>query len=346
MKIIKEMIGLGIFVVLTIFSVYFLDRLFIPKWLTNEDNSHSYITRGFYAEKENSLDIIFMGNSDTYRGISPMILWQDYKITSYNYVSSGQRMWTGYYMLEEALKTQKPKVIFFNVDGLFFDDHSSMSNYQKVFDNMKFSKNKLKAINDSVFEFSNSKKLALIFPIISYHSRYNELRKEDFQFALSDYYNVNKGLDMTTKKVSYGNEYVYDSDDRIPLDNKVLKYLNKMVDKCDDENIVLEFFWIPSPDSWTREKSNTISDYAKEHDISYIDLNLNYEDFDLDFEVDTSDGGDHLNVYGAEKVALFMGNYISDKYTFEEHSDDIISKWDDDLEKYYENKKDLENSEY
>lgn len=346
MKIIKEIIGLSIFVVLTIFSLYLLDRLFIPKWLTNEDNSHSYITRGFYAEKENSLDIIFMGNSDTYRGISPMILWENYNITSYNYVSSGQRMWTGYYMLEEALKTQKPKVIFFNVDALYSDNHSYMANYQKVFDNMKFSKNKLKAINDPAFEFSYGKKIALIFPIISYHSRYSELNKEDFQFALSDYYNVNKGLDMTTKKVSYENEYVYDSDNRMPMSNKVLKYLNKMVDKCNEENIILEFFWIPSPDSWAREKSNTISDYAKEHNISFTDLNLNYKDFDLDFEVDTSDGGDHLNVYGAEKVALFMGNYINNKYTFKKHSDDIINKWNDDLEKYYENKKELESSEH
>lgn len=346
MKIIKEVINFSIFAVLTLVSIYLLDRLFIPKWLTNNDNSHSYITRGFYAEKENSLDIIFMGNSDTYRGISPIILWEKYNITAYNYVSSGQRMWTGYYMFEEALKTQKPKVIFFNVDGLFSDNQSSMANYQKVFDNMKFSKNKLNAINDPAFDFSSGNKVALIFPIISYHSRYNELTKDDFKYALSDYHNAYKGLDMITTSIAYNDNYIYNSEERTPINPKVLKYLDKMVRRCKEENIILEFFWIPSPDSWTREKTNTISDYAEQHQIPYNDLNINYEEFGLNFKTDSSDGGDHLNVYGAEKVANYIGEYINNKYNFNKHSEDVINTWNKDLEIYYKAKKELELNEH
>ena len=342
MKIIREIINFSIFVASILVSIYLLDRLFIPKWLTNDDNSHSFITRGFYAEKENSLDVIFMGNSETYRGISPIILWDEYNITAYNYVSSGQRMWTGYYMFEEALKTQKPKVIFFNVDGLFSDNQSSMANYQKVFDNMKFSTNKLKAINDPAFDFSKKDKIALIFPIISYHSRYNELTLNDFKYALSDYHNVNKGLDMTTSRVAYNGNYIYDSEERTPLNPKVLKYLDKMVKRCKEENIILEFFWIPSPDSWAKEKTNTISDYAKLNHIPYNDLNLNYEEIGLNFENDSSDGGDHLNVYGAEKVAHYIGKYINDKYTFDEHSNEVVNMWNNDLKMYNMLKEKLE----
>ncbi|UKI58853.1 MAG: hypothetical protein L6V81_05760 [Clostridium sp.] len=89
----------------------FLNRLFTPKWLDPVDNRFGYISKGYFNEKENSLDVIFMGNSDTYRGISPMEIWNSYGITSYNYVSPGQRMWTGYYMLNEALETQKNLIL-------------------------------------------------------------------------------------------------------------------------------------------------------------------------------------------------------------------------------------------
>ena len=71
-----------------------ISNIVIPKWVTPADNRMSYIMQGFYKEPKNSLDVIFMGNSDVYRGISPITLWDEYGIASYNYVSSGQRMWT------------------------------------------------------------------------------------------------------------------------------------------------------------------------------------------------------------------------------------------------------------
>ena len=134
MKVRNERLSIVAFIILLLTTIYFLDRLFIPKWITNDDNSHSFITRGYYAEPKNTIDVLFLGNSDTYRGVSPMKIWEDYNITSYSYVSAGQRIWTCYYMLIEALKTQKPKVIFLNVDNFFFNSQSSTGNYKKVFE--------------------------------------------------------------------------------------------------------------------------------------------------------------------------------------------------------------------
>ena len=148
--------------------LYVATKILIPKWITVKDNRMTYIIKGFYNEPKNSLDVVFMGNSDVYRGISPIKLWDEYGIASYNFVSSGQRMWTGYYMLLEALKYQHPKVIFFNVDELRSSNHSSFSNYRKVFDDMKLDDVKIKAImDDEAFDFSKEKKISMFFKLLN-----------------------------------------------------------------------------------------------------------------------------------------------------------------------------------
>lgn len=344
MKVVKEIIYFIIFVICIFFTIDFLNRLFTPKWLGPADNRFGYISKGYFNEKKDSLDVIFMGNSDTYRGISPMEIWNSYGITSYNYVSPGQRMWTGYYMLNEALETQKPDVIMFNVDGIFPSNHSSLSNYRKVFDTTKLSKNKIDAIMDPVFNFSFGKKISLFLPFITYHTRYNELTKEDFEYAYSDYSNPYKGLDLTIDSKPYEGEYVTSGEEVYELSDNVLKYLDKFVDKCKKENINLEFIWIPSPDSWTISKSNAAYEYAKKHDIKFNDLNLIYKEIGINFETDTADAGDHLNIYGAKKVSKYLGNYLSENYSFKKHDKDIIDSWNKDYKNYIKAIEDLENS--
>lgn len=345
MKIVKELVYIIIFIVSIFLTIDVLNRIFIPKWLHSSDNMHGYITRGYFAEKNNSLDVVFTGNSDTFRGISPMEIWNDYNITSYNYVSSGQRMWTAYYMLNEALKTQKPKVIMLNIDGIFSDNHSSMSNYQKVFDTWPMSKNKIKAIMDPSFDFSYGRKLAFVFPIISYHSRYNELTNEDFEYAYSDFHNPYKGIDLTIDSKPFEGEYIKDSDEIYSLNQKVLKYLDKYVDKCKKEKINLEFIWIPSPDSWSASKSNAVMEYASNNGIKFTDLNYIYKDLGIDFNIDTADGGDHLNIYGARKVSKYLGEYLKNNYTFKKHDSDTFKRWDKDYKNYTKLIEDLEKSE-
>lgn len=347
--IIKEVICIFIFLVTLTLTIVVLNEVLAPKWLTNKDNSHRYIMRGFYEEEKNSLDVIFMGNSDTYRGISPIKIWEDYNITSYNYVSSGQRMWTGYYMLLEALKYQHPKVIFFNVDELRSSNHSSFSNYRKVFDDMKLDDVKIKAImDDEAFGFSKEKKISMFFKLLNYHTRYNELTKEDFTYAFKPLYNFNKGLDMITISKPYTKDYtdVPLTDEVAPLDSKVLKYLDKFVKTCKDNDIELVFFYIPSPDSWNIKNSNSIKKYAKEHDIEYLDLNLIYKDIGIDFTKDTCDAGDHLNVYGAEKVSSYIGSYINKHYTFAKKSEKLIERWNNDCLSYNKFKENLEKEEH
>lgn len=230
-----------------------------------------------------------------------------------------------------------------NIDGIFFDNHSSMSNYRKVFDTAKMSKNKISAIMDPAFDFGIGRKISLFFPFTTYHTRYNELTKEDFQYAFSDYHNPYKGLDISVDSNPFEGEYLEEGNEVFPLNDKVLKYLDMFVDKCKNENIKLEFVWLPSPDSWKVDRTNAAKEYAQKHDIKYNDLNLIYKDLGIDFEKDTADGGDHLNIYGAKKVSKYLGDYLNDNYSFKKHNKKIIKEWNKDYKDYVKAVKDYEN---
>ena len=335
------------FVIIGLIILNILGKIFMPKWTTVKDNRMTYIIKGFYEEPKNSLDVIFMGNSDVYRGISPITLWDEYGIASYNFVASGQRMWTAYYMLEESLKYQKPKLIVLNMDSAFNESDSSESNYRKTFDNMKFGTTKLKAITDPVYKNSKNDILSYIFPITRYHSRWEELTDKDFRKALKSEKFAYKGMDLITEIQPYNEEYKYMSRDHSKevIGEKCSKYLSKIIDLCKEQNIELLLIEIPSAESWSKDLSNKTEDFAKEHNLEFIDMNLNASEFGFDWKTDTSDGGDHLNVYGAEKVSKYLGKIIKDKYNIADHRNEKeYEEWYKDSEKYHLDKEKLEKN--
>ena len=69
------------------------------------------IINGFYEEEKNSIDVIFIGSSNCFCTVNPLILYEKYGITAYDFASSSQPMNISLLYLKEALKTQNPKVV-------------------------------------------------------------------------------------------------------------------------------------------------------------------------------------------------------------------------------------------
>lgn len=337
---IKKIISVIVLVILILLILFEISPIFVPKWIYGEDNYITKIVRGFYAEKNNSLDVMFMGNSDMYRGLSPILLWDDYGIPSYSYTSPGQRAWTAYYVFLDALRSQKPKILLFNMDEIQSTNQSNESCYRKAFDNMQLSKVKLKALNDPIYEFTFEDKMSYIFPIFRYHSRTAQLTLDDFKNSYGYKVYENKGLDLiaSVKPYDKGKSYMKDKGETYKFPKKTKKYINKIVKKCKKEGIELILLDIPSADSWSYAKHQAISEYAKEKEVKFIDCNMLLDEIGIDWTHDTADGGDHLNVYGAEKVAKYIGKYLHDNYSLPDRRQDAsYISWFKDSEKYHKN---------
>ena len=50
--------------------------------------------------------------------------------------------------------------------------------------------------------------------------------------------------------------------------------------------------------------------------IDFLDLNPLTQDLKIDWKTDSYDGGDHLNLSGAEKVTDYLGEYLKQRYHF------------------------------
>ena len=82
---------------------------------------------------------------------------------------------------------------------------------------------------------------------------------------------------------------------------------------------------IKSPSIWPHwydEWDEQISQYAKAHQIDYINFLPLSEEIGIDMQSDTYDAGLHLNIYGAEKLSSYFANILSKQYKLEDHRSD------------------------
>src|SRR5574344_1279692 len=160
------------FLILFCLILLVLSSVFRPTWNTDD------ILNGYKNEQQNSLDVLFIGDSDIYNGISPMEIYEKYGITSYDFASSAASNLLMYYMLQEALKTQSPKVVIMDETSIFGYKEGE-TNTHRAMDLMPLDNVKLSLINDPDYHFNIGDKLTILFPVFRYHDRWNKINLTD-----------------------------------------------------------------------------------------------------------------------------------------------------------------------
>ena len=168
---------IALFLAALFITLFFLQRLLMPKYMS--DIVEGALTAEYYEETTDH-EVLFVGDCEVYENFSPITLYQEYGISSYIRGSAQQLAWQSYYMLEDTLRYETPKVVVFNVLALKYDEPQSEAYNRMTIDGMKLSKTKLDAIEASMTDRENM--LDYIFPILRYHSRWSELSAEDFRY--------------------------------------------------------------------------------------------------------------------------------------------------------------------
>lgn len=311
----------------------------MPKWITNKDSYQTNVMKGYYELPDNTLDALYIGSSDVYRGISPMEIWNQQGIAGYDFAFTGARMWTNYYILKEALRSQSPTTVFMEMEATFSNGLSKEVNTRKTYDYMEMSPVKWEAINDPILNNSNFDILSYFFPVLRYHDRISQLNSDDFTAPFADYHNPQKGFAITSKanppKQDKIDSYMKKTDDKKQLEQKVLKYFEKIVNLCKENNIKLVLFNVPSIENWNYARHNGTAQLAKDYGLDYLDMNMNAKEIGIDWTKDTCDQGTHLNLSGAQKTSKYFGDYIAKNYSLPDHrADDNYATWNDDYEEY------------
>lgn len=332
----KRILLASITLILFFGTLYLLQKLLMPKYMSGIVEGS--LIEEYYKEEKNH-DVIFIGDCEVYENFSPITLWEKYGINSYIRGSAQQLIWQSYYLLEETLKYEKPKVVVFNVLSMKYDEPQKEAYNRMTLDGMKMSLTKLKSIKASMLEDENM--LDYIFPILRYHSRWSELSVEDFKY-------------MFNKDKLFHNGYYMRADVRpvksIPKGKKLptyqfgknsYYYLDKMVQLCKENNIDLVLIKAPSLyPYWYDEWETQMEDYASEHNLKYVNFLELIDEVGIDFNTDTYDGGLHMNVSGAEKSADYLGRFLVDNFNLpDRRNDEKLSKiWQEKVAFYDEMK--------
>ncbi|MDE5670311.1 MAG: hypothetical protein K2I14_02445, partial [Eubacterium sp.] len=93
-----------------------LSPVFMPK--TNKGLKDKS-AQGFLAEPDNSIDVLFVGDSLAYSTFIPLKIFNDYGISSYVCGTPSQTLAYSEDFIRRAFKNQKPKLVVLETDSVF-----------------------------------------------------------------------------------------------------------------------------------------------------------------------------------------------------------------------------------
>lgn len=305
-------VRVGIFFVVLLGLLLFVSCLFDPvSWFRKgkiQDRNQSFA--GIQAEKENTIDVLVLGDSEAYTSISPLKLWKKHGFTTYVCGQSSQKIQEAYYMLKTALKTQSPKLVILETNMFF--------RYEGL----------VKSVETSVTEAAG-----YYIPLIKYHNLWKKMA-DGSEKAVKDY----KGFIIRDAVDSYeGGEYMKETEKRAEIPEYNRWYINAILNLCKENKIDVLLYSAPSPKNCNMKRHNAVSDCAEEKGIPYLDLNKKTAELGINWKTDSLDKGDHLNLSGACKVTEYLGKYLKENYNLpDKREDDAYKSWNDLAEKYKE----------
>lgn len=280
--------------------------------------THTYRTyeaSRVFSERRNSIDVIYVGHSGVYSGVSPMEIYDEYGIAGYNVAQMFQMPWESLNNIKDVFEEQSVKLLVLNVDHFFYD-------WKKIVLRSKFKNFALSA-----------------FPFYESHLWW----RDGFGRAQRSY----------TKNYTFrtGVRACKTADDRqktdkvYTLSDRHRECLEEIIELCKGRGVKVVLTEIPSRQLWTYDKHNCIQAYADKNGLEFWDMNFDYDDEDftpktdiaIDWKTDTTDGGDHLNYRGAVKLSRYLGGKLKDRFGDllpDRREDPEYSDWNGDLKKY------------
>ena len=307
--------------------IFILGLIGLYRILSWKDTSGEYFSSFEQLESlpDDTVDVMALGPSLAYGSFNPAYFWKESGTASFTMAISGMTQTSAYYTLKEALKTQSPKVIFIESVLFHTDEYLDEGNIYRNTVLMKPSKNNTELILETA-DKGDAGKYLFRFPIV--HSRYSELKKNDFVKSTAD----KCCLGFTNEYKIEPQDPDYDilvSDEVTEISDSTKEWIDRIVSLSKEHGFEIVFYSSPQNILLYYQKiTNGCYEYLDELGIKYIDLNKEYLNTGIDYATDFSDHS-HINRFGADKTCEYLSQYMNANFDLEDHrGDNKYSRWD------------------
>lgn len=325
-KLIIKIIALCFLIVLILIKT---ENFFI------KEDRFNFTKYQFYKVADTTtFDAVFFGSSKSYCSYNPTIFKHNSSISAYNLAGQGQVLEFTGFVIGEALKKSKPKLLVVDVSyGMIaFDTNDSIAekakSYQlKIFDNFGLSFNKLK-YSYSIYKKDNA--LYSISPLIRNHDKWMDVNKGYYKrdyledknnlFLFNNGYigtmhNMKEGGLKIAKKMQLGYETLAKQQELLITDRE-LEIIKEIRNKAKSNDTEILFVTAPSIEGYVNHLSfyDKLEEEMKSLGINYLNLNKHFNDIGLT-ELDFKDTK-HMNYIGGYKTSKFLSKHIAKQYSF------------------------------
>nr|MCR4594127.1 hypothetical protein [Clostridiales bacterium] len=120
-SILRRCLGCAAFLIIFALLLMIVSTALSPKDAKDESGTKDIRANAVINEPKNTIDALFIGDSECYSAFMPLRLWEKYGITSYNCGTSAQSLYYSYEFLEKAFEVHSPKVVFVETNTVYRD---------------------------------------------------------------------------------------------------------------------------------------------------------------------------------------------------------------------------------
>lgn len=211
-----------------------------------------------HEQEKDSIEVLFVGTSHVYSNINPAVIWEKNRIATFNLATGGAALWNSYYAIQEALKTQSPKLIVLELFGVRSSEEYTSD--REIMDANWGIKNPIDRWESLKISAPEEKRMNFMLKFPYYHNRYKDIKKDDFEPYTHNYiYEKERFLlypeshkEIYKGAVTLSHITTYEqlpnislTEDVEPITPKNELYLQKIIDLANSKSIPLLFIVSP-----------------------------------------------------------------------------------------------------
>lgn len=264
---------------------------------------------------EGSVDVLFFGTSMIHANVNPTVIWETSGIRSYVLSGSAQSLALTPWYLEEALKTQHPRVVVLDVRGLLNESHEQTERQKRVnYTMMPAGVSKLRAM---VADLPPQEWTRYWVPLEQFHSRWIELGRGDFNplkhcGKRPDSFFGYRLVDRVEAQQVSRSRKSFDAD----IYDENYRLTSQFIETASGAGAQVLLLVSPTsqPDFYAEWLPRLEADIARDYpNVSLLSAQDRVEEIGLSYESHYYDAS-HLNRLGAERYSTWLVGELRERY--------------------------------